>query len=204
MPNAVRIHLQAHAARCRTQVRVTATGDHAHAAWTTLSHAAKVRQKVPRVVAETGWVPVSLWIKSSAKQALAVSPARLGGGTLIPHYLRVRLKACAPGPKSKPTYSLNPVPTAVPGRTAPGHGTAGGRPPTRPRMMSAERAPTLPTAALNPCATPRISVGNSSDAWTCTSHVHQSLGQKQRWTEPSNCNSSEAGATLLSGQTHIG
>ena len=39
-------------------------------------------------------------------------------------------------------------------------------------MMSAERAPSLPTAALNPCATPRISVGNSSDAWTATLHKH--------------------------------
>jgi hypothetical protein len=33
-----------------------------------------------------------------------------------------------------------------------------------PSTMSAVSAPSLPTAALKPCATPRISVGNSSEA----------------------------------------
>ena len=35
---------------------------------------------------------------------------------------------------------------------------------TTPMMMSAERAPSFPTAALMPCAMPRYSVGNSSEA----------------------------------------
>ena len=40
-------------------------------------------------------------------------------------------------------------------------------------MTSAASAPSLPTAALNPCATPRISVGNSSDAWATPRNKHQ-------------------------------
>ena len=52
-------------------------------------------------------------------------------------------------------------------------------PRTTPRMMSAESAPSLPTAALNPCATPRISVGNSSDAWTPAPGKRQLLDHKQ-------------------------
>lgn len=35
---------------------------------------------------------------------------------------------------------------------------------TTPMMMSADRAPSFPTAALIPCAMPRYSVGNSSEA----------------------------------------